>query len=119
MTFKVIANPGFALKGLKPTSDNGEEVVFEEKDVIKNGDGTISVRNDKFTIPFDNVMIEASWERIDAPVVPTSAEMTKNPDTAAATPAIYCVPFGALSAVIGLVMKKVGLRILFIKNDPV
>ena len=100
VTFKVIANPGFALKSLKLTSDNGEEVVFEEKDVIKNEDGTISIRNNKFTMPFDNVTIEASWEKIGTPV------SVENPDTAAATPALFFVLFGALSAVIGLVVKK-------------
>ena len=90
MTFKVIANPGFALKRLKLTSDNGEEVVFEEKDVIKNEDGTISIRNNKFTMPFDNVTIEASWRKIGAPV------SVENPDTAAATPALFlCVVWGA------------------------
>ena len=106
VTFKVIANPGFALKSLKLTSDNGEEVVFEEKDVIKNEDGTISIRNNKFTMPFDNVTIEASWEKTDAPAVPASVEATKNPNTAVVMPAIYCVLFGALSAVIGVIVKK-------------
>ena len=96
MTFKVIANRGFALKILKLTSDNSEEILFEEKDVIKNDDDAISTRNNKFTMPFDNVTIEASWEMIDAPVIPASAEATKNPNTATATPAIYCVLFGAL-----------------------
>lgn len=62
VAFKVIANPGFALKSLKLTSNNGEEILFEEKDVIKNGDGTISIRNNKFTMSFGNVMIKASWE---------------------------------------------------------
>lgn len=100
VTFKVIANPGFALKSLKLTSDNGEEVVFEEKDVIKNEDGTISIRDNKFTMPFDNVTIEASWEKTDAPA------SVENPDTAAATPALFFVLFGALSAVIGLISVK-------------
>ncbi len=99
----MVASPGFALKRLKLTSDNGEEVVFEEKDVIKNEDGTISIRNNKFTIPFDNVTIEASWEKIGTLV------SVEKPDTAIATPALFFVLFGALSAVIGLIMCKGGL----------
>ena len=62
-------------------------------------------------MPFDNVMIEVSWEKIDAPVVPTSAEMMKNLDTAVTTPAIYCVLFGVLSATVFLVRHEFSKRI--------
>lgn len=49
-------------------------------------------------MPFNNVTIEASWEKIGAAV-----SVEDNPDTAVATLAIYCVLFGVLSAVIGLI----------------
>ena len=42
-------------------------------------------------MPFDNVTIEASWEKIDAPV-----SVEENPNTAAAMPATYCVLFGCV-----------------------
>ena len=104
--FKIIPNKGFALKSLRVITDSGEEVEFSEEELIKNEDGTVSFSDNKITMPFDNVTIEASWEKIGAPVAPTSAEAMKNPNTAAATPAIYCVLLGALLAVIGLMVCK-------------
>ena len=104
--FKIIPNKGFALRSLRVITDSGEEVEFSEEELIKNEDGTVSFSDNKFTMPFDNVTIEASWEKIDVPKTPTSAEATKNPNTAAAMPATYCMLFGVLSAVIGLVVKK-------------
>lgn len=49
------------------------------------------------------MMIEVSWEKIDALV------SVENLDTAVAISALFFVLFGALSAVIGLIMYKGGL----------
>lgn len=98
--FKIIPNKGFTLKSLRVIANSGEEVEFSEEELIKNEDGTVSFSDNKFTMPFDNVTIEASWEKIGTPV------SVENPDTATTTPALFFVLFGALSAVIGVVGRK-------------
>ena len=60
--FKVTANKGYKLKSVIIKTDSGEKVEFETGEMIKNEDGTYSVDKNKFTMPFENVTIEARWE---------------------------------------------------------
>lgn len=61
ITFKVSAKKGLRLAGLIITTDSGEVVEFSEEDLTTNTDGTISISTNKFTMPYDNVLIEAKW----------------------------------------------------------
>ena len=59
--FKITTNTGYKLDKLIITTDSGEKVEFDDGEIIKNADGTISIDKNKFTMPFDNVTIEAKW----------------------------------------------------------
>ena len=59
--FKVNADKGYVLGTLLVTTDSGEIVEFSEGEIIRNNDGTISINQNKFTMPFENVTIEAKF----------------------------------------------------------
>ena len=59
--FKITPNKGYKLKSIFITTDSGEEIEFSEGEITKNDDGTISIDKNKFTMPFENVTIEAKW----------------------------------------------------------
>ena len=59
--FKVNAKRGYALNKLIITTDSGENIVFDEGEIINNGD-YITIDKSKFTMPFENVTIEAKWK---------------------------------------------------------
>jgi hypothetical protein len=59
--FKVSANKDYKLKGVVIKTDSGEEVEFTEGEITENDDGTISIDKNKFTMPYENVTIEARW----------------------------------------------------------
>ena len=61
ITFKVSAKKGLKLAGLTITTDSGEVLQFNEEDLTTNSDGTISISTNKFTMPYENVTIEARW----------------------------------------------------------
>lgn len=70
--FKINAEKGYVLSKLVVTTDSGEIVEFDEGETIKNADGTFSIDKNKFTMPFENVTIEAKFE---------SENILKNPET--------------------------------------
>ena len=59
--FKATSNKGYKLKSIVIKTDGGETVKFDEGEIIDNGDGTYSVDKNKFTMPFENVTIQARW----------------------------------------------------------
>lgn len=59
--FKATSKKGYKLKSIVITTDSGEKVEFKEGDIIKNDDGTYSIDKSVFTMPFENVTIEAKW----------------------------------------------------------
>ena len=59
--FKATSKKGYKLKSIVITTDSGEKVEFQEGGIIKNDDGTYSIDKSKFTMPFENVTIEAKW----------------------------------------------------------
>lgn len=63
--FKVSAKKGLKLAGLTVTSDNGEKVEFKEEDITVDASGIYSISTNKFTMPFDNVTIEARWSSVN------------------------------------------------------
>ena len=73
ITFKITSKKGYQLSKLTITTDSGERVEFSKGEIINNSDGTISINQNKFTMPFENVVIEASFEQ--------EKEKTNNPDT--------------------------------------
>lgn len=98
--FKVIAKRGYKLKALTLKADDGTKVTFEEEDFTEDENGEILINNNKFEMPFDNVTIEASWEKYeeDAP---------KNPNTSNAGPVVYCMLAGALFAGVALTVRRI------------
>ena len=70
--FKVSAKKGYVLNKLIVTTDSSEKVEFNKGKIIKNKDGTTSIDKNKFTMPFENVTIEAKF-------VPVN--IVKNPET--------------------------------------
>ena len=70
--FKVSTNKGYKLGSIVITTDSGETVEFSEGEIIKNNDGTLSIDKNKFTMPFENVTIQAIFE---------SENILKNPET--------------------------------------
>ena len=63
ITFRVNAEKGYKLSKLIVTTDSGETVVFNEGNIITNKNGTVSISNNAFTMPFENVTIEAEFRR--------------------------------------------------------
>ena len=61
ITFRVIAKKGYKLDELIVTTDSGEIIVFNSGSMVNNPDGTVSINNNAFTMPFENVTIEARW----------------------------------------------------------
>ena len=61
ISFRVSAKKGLKLMGLTITTDSGEKVQFNEEDLTTNADGTISISTNKFTMPYENVLIQARW----------------------------------------------------------
>ena len=59
--FKVSAKKGLKLAGLTITTDSGEKVEFNEEDITFDSSGVLSVSTNKFTMPYENVTIEARW----------------------------------------------------------
>ena len=70
--FKISVNKGYKLGSIVIKTDSGEEVEFSEGEITKNDDGTFSIDKNKFTMPFENVTIQAKFE---------SENILKNPET--------------------------------------
>ncbi len=62
--FRVNSDKGYELDSVTIITDAGEKVSFKEGEIQKNSDGTMSIDKNNFTMPFDNVTIEARW-RLD------------------------------------------------------
>jgi hypothetical protein len=60
--FKVSMNKGYKLGSIVIKTDSGEKVEFSEGEITKNDDGTFSINKNKFTMPFENVTIQAKFE---------------------------------------------------------
>ena len=74
ISFRVNANKGYKLSKLVITTDSGETVEFDEGETVENADGTISIDSSKFTMPFENVTIEAKWLSETDELVPEEVE---------------------------------------------
>ncbi|MBP5204212.1 hypothetical protein J6Z48_01040 [bacterium] len=74
ISFRVNGNKGFKLSKLIITTDSGETVEFNEGETVENADGTISIDSSKFTMPFENVTIEARWLSEADELVPEEVE---------------------------------------------
>ena len=61
ISFSIKSKPGYKLYKLVVSTDNGEEIEFEKGDLIDNGDGTLSIDDSVFVMPFESVTIEAEW----------------------------------------------------------
>ena len=70
--FKVSMNKGYKLRSIVIKTDSGEKVEFSEGEITKNDDCTFSVDKNKFTMPFENVTIQAKFEL---------ESILKNPET--------------------------------------
>jgi len=72
ISFRVSAKKGLKLAGLTVTTDSNEKVEFKEEDISVDKTGIYSISTNKFTMPYENVTIEARW---------TSASIISNPKT--------------------------------------
>ena len=72
--FKISANKGYKLGSIVIKTDSGEEVEFSKGEITKNDDGSFSLDKNKFTMPFENVTIQAKFEL---------ENILKNPETGA------------------------------------
>ena len=70
--FKVSMNKGYRLRSVVIETDSGEEVEFSEGEITKNNDGSLSIDKNKFTMPFENITIQAKFEL---------ESILKNPET--------------------------------------
>lgn len=59
--FKVSAKKGLKLEGITITTDSGEKVEFDKDDITTDSSGVLSISMNKFTMPYENVTIEARW----------------------------------------------------------
>ncbi len=59
--FKTTSKKGYKLKSIVIMTDSGKIIEFEKGDIIKNSDGTISIDKNKFTMPFENIIVQAKW----------------------------------------------------------
>lgn len=76
ISFKVSPKKGYKLSKITITTENGDAIEFTEGDLIKNPDGTVSILNNQFTMPFENVTIKVDWKE---EVIETIQE--ENPQT--------------------------------------
>lgn len=70
--FKVSMNKEYKLRSIVIKADSGEIVEFSEGEITKNDDGSLSIDKNKFTMPFENVTIQAKFEL---------ENILKNPET--------------------------------------
>ena len=61
ISFRVNANRGYRLQSILVTSDSDETIEFTEGEIIENDDQTVSIDQNKFTMPFENVTIDTRW----------------------------------------------------------
>ena len=59
--FKLSTNKGYKLGSIVIKTDSGEEIEFSEGEITKNDDGTLSIDKNKFTMPFENITIQARF----------------------------------------------------------
>ena len=59
--FNISTKKGYKLGSIIIRTDSGEEVEFSEGEITKNDDGTLSIDKNKFTMPFENVTIQAKF----------------------------------------------------------
>ncbi|MBQ6539251.1 MAG: hypothetical protein IJL76_03120 [Bacilli bacterium] len=62
--FRVNAARGYELQSLIVKSDDGKSIEFRRGQMIKNNDGTISIDKNNFTMPYENVTIQARWATV-------------------------------------------------------
>ena len=72
ISFGVAAEEGYVLGELKIITDSGEEITIVDGELIKNDDGIITIDGSKFTMPYENVTIIASFK---------SKKILMNPET--------------------------------------
>ena len=73
ITFRVTNKKGYKLSSLTIITDSGEKVTFNEDDIKKNTDGTITISINSFTMPYENITIQARWtSTIKNPVTKTA-----------------------------------------------
>ncbi len=62
ITFKANSKKGYKLDSISITTDSGETVDFKEGEIKNNNDGTMSIDKNSFTMPFEDITIEAKWK---------------------------------------------------------
>jgi hypothetical protein len=61
ITFKINSTNTSKLDKIIITTDSGLSVSYEEGDIIYNNDGTVSINNNSFIMPEENITIELIW----------------------------------------------------------
>ena len=63
LSFRTKAKSQYRFKSVTITTDDGESVTFDAGEIEQSDDGTYSIRDSAFTMPFSNITIQASWEK--------------------------------------------------------
>ena len=63
ISFRATAKKGLKLSGLTITTVSNEKIEFDEEDLYLDDDGVYRISINVFTMPFENVTIEARWTK--------------------------------------------------------
>ena len=103
--FKVTSNKGYKLSKIIIKTDSGETLKFNEGEIIENEDGTVSIDKNRFTMPFENVTIEASWKKENA-IKEVIDDILVNPKTGNVNIIPILILIGILFSVVFLFVNK-------------
>ena len=93
ISFRVYSKKGYKLSGLTVTTDSGEKVEFNEQDIKLDKNGLYRISTNKFTMPYENVTIEARWA-------------LDNPNTGIGNSIIIVIGISIIGGIIHLVLRK-------------
>ena len=104
ISFKAIPNSGYKLDSIVITTDSGEKVEFTEEEIEKDENGTLIINKNKFTMPFENITIEAKWKKEQ--ILEAMKQIIANPNTVDNLIMILPLLIGSLGLLIYLFIKR-------------
>jgi len=103
ITFKVNGKKGYKLGTLVIKTSTGEEMEFTEGELITNEDGTVSITNNKFTMPYESVTLVANF-------------VSTNPDTGITILKYIVILFISINGLLLMYDNKDKIKYLFRYN---
>ncbi|MEE3342800.1 MAG: hypothetical protein VZS44_01770 [Bacilli bacterium] len=71
ISFKVSSKKGYKLNKLTITTASNEIIEFNQEDITQDESGDYIITTNIFTMPYENVTIEASWSKDDNNIIET------------------------------------------------